>query len=82
MIRFSSTLIPKSDEVPYENFNPAMGLKLLRDGVPSANILAMGSANGQDNWNFFYHNFSTHIGVFLEAAERIEIKFAEATNYT
>lgn len=37
-----------------------MALKLLRDGVPSANIVA-NNPGAQDNWNFFYANFSNHI---------------------
>lgn len=60
-----------------------MGLKLLRDGIHSANIVAMNTANGQDNWNFFSNNFSTHIPPFEGAGpEAIEVKFSEATNFT
>lgn len=53
-----------------------MGLKMLRDGVPSANFVAMYTPNGIDNWNFFYHNFSTHILNFEGPAEDVERKFA------
>ena len=44
------------------NFAPGIGLKFLRDGVPSANLVAMYSVDGQDSWNFFKNDFSNHIG--------------------
>ena len=41
---------------------PGMGLKFLRDGVDSANLVAMYSVDGQPNdWNFFSHDFSNHV---------------------
>ena len=38
-----------------------MGLKFLRDGVDSANLVAMYSVDGQESWNFFKNDFSNHI---------------------
>ena len=59
-----------------------MGLKLLRNGVHSANLVAMFSVNGQSTWNFFQNNFTNHIpsasGVALTTLAH---KFATATPY-
>ena len=44
------------------NFVPAVGLKFLRNNVPSANIFFMYSIDGQPSWNFFDFDFSNHIG--------------------
>lgn len=40
---------------------PGMGLKFLRDGIDSANLVAMYSVDGQDTWNYFANDFSNHI---------------------
>ena len=32
---------------------PSMGIKFLRDGMDSANLVAMFSLNGQQSYNFF-----------------------------
>lgn len=45
-----------------DNFTPGFGLKFLRDGVPSGNLVAMYSVNGAESWNFFKMDFSNHIG--------------------
>ena len=45
----------------YDNFAPGFGLKFLRDGIPSASLVAMFGVNGQDSWNFFKNDFSNHI---------------------
>jgi hypothetical protein len=47
---------------PPKNFTPAIALKLLVDGNPSVNMVAMYSVDGQgDNQNFFEHPFSNKI---------------------
>ena len=39
-----------------------MGLKFLRNGVMSADLVAMWSLNGQPgNWNFFANDFRNHV---------------------
>jgi hypothetical protein len=39
-----------------------MGLKFLRDGIDSANLVSMWSVAGQANdWNFFSNIFFNHI---------------------
>ena len=43
------------------NTAPGMGLKFLRDGMDSANLVAMYSVDGQESWNFFKNDFSNHI---------------------
>ena len=40
---------------------PGMGVKLLRDGIDSANFPAMYSVDGQNSLNFFANDFSNHI---------------------
>jgi hypothetical protein len=40
---------------------PSFGLKFLRDGIDSANIVAEYSVEGQESWNFFANDFSNHI---------------------
>ena len=40
---------------------PAMGVKLLRDGMDSANFVAMFSVNGQPSLNFLANDWSNHI---------------------
>jgi len=60
-----------------------MGLKFLRNGMDSANLVAMYSVNGQpDEWNFFANDFTNHIqsasGVALKL---VAAKFATETSY-
>lgn len=40
---------------------PGMAMKLFRDGIPSANFVAMNSLSGQESGNFFETTFSNHI---------------------
>ena len=56
--RLSLALEPDTEEL---NTAPGMGLKFLRDGMDSANLVAMYSVDGQDSWNFFKNDFSNHI---------------------
>ena len=60
---------------------PGMGLKFLRDGMHSANLVAMYSVNGQESWNFFKNDFTTHIGKADLDLIPLILKFSEATNY-
>jgi len=59
-----------------------MGLKFLRDGVDSGNLVAMFGVNGQPEWNFFQHDWNTFIGA--ASGKKLEIlgcKFASATKW-
>jgi hypothetical protein len=40
---------------------PGLSLKLFRDGMPSSNLLAMESLEGQSSGNFFQFDFSNHL---------------------
>ena len=60
---------------------PGMGLKFLRDGRDSANLVAMYSVDGQDSWNFFKNDFTTHIPTPGPLLQLIALKFSEATNF-
>ena len=40
---------------------PGLSLKLFRDGMPSSNLLAMESLEGQTGGNFFQYDFSNHL---------------------
>jgi hypothetical protein len=61
LIRLSAAIKPSGDSgTP---FTPGMGLKLLRDGKVSANLVSMKGTGGQPNdWNFFSKIFSNKIG--------------------
>jgi len=56
------------------NYVPGFGIKFLRDGVPSANLVAMYGVDGQASWNYFKHDFSNHI----PAANALDLKFVAA----
>jgi hypothetical protein len=60
-----------------------MGLKFLRDGQDSANLVAMYGVEGQpDDWNFFSHDFTNHIADATSTKLKlVAAKFASATNY-
>ena len=65
-----------------DNFTPGMSLKFLRDGLPSANLLAMFGVNGFPSWNFFFKDFSNHIpGAQGLALKALACKFSQATKY-
>ena len=42
---------------------PSMAIKVLRDHMPSANVVAMYSLDGnpKNNWNFFAKDFTNHL---------------------
>jgi len=42
-------------------FVPGFGLKFLRDGVPSANLVAMYTLFGSASYNPFAHDFTNHV---------------------
>lgn len=72
----------KTAKQAYDNFTPGFGLKFLRDGVHSGNLVAMYGVNGAESWNFFKMDFSNHIG----AAEGIALnlvakKFSSGTPF-
>ena len=54
-----------------------MGLKFLRDGMDSVNLVAMNSVDGQESWNFFKNDFSNHIGSGSISNLPIKVKFAK-----
>jgi hypothetical protein len=60
-----------------------MGLKFLRDGADSANLVSMFSVNGTPgDWNFFSKDFFTHIGAAKGAALlAVAAKFSTATKH-
>jgi hypothetical protein len=77
LVRLSSAAEP-SDTQPLA---PGLGLKFLRDGVDSADLVAMYGVNGTPgDWNFFEKDFSNHIATASGAAlEAIAIKFSTET---
>jgi len=78
LIRLSSAAQPSK----HQPLAPGMGLKFLRDGVDSANLVSMYSVNGQPgNWNFFANDMVNHIPAPSGFALKIlGAKFATATN--
>ena len=56
LMRISDT----TKTVPHvQKTNPGFGIKFLRDGMTSANILAMFHFDGQNSWNFFKNRWVT-----------------------
>ena len=79
-------LVRHSTAAPYskgtKNIKPGLGLKLLRDGVDSANLVSMFGVDGQDSWNFFKNNWSNHIPEpKSKALIPLAVKFHTATDY-
>ena len=78
-VRMSSAK-PAGEDPP--SLAPGMGVKLLRDGVDSANFVAMYSVDGQDSLNWFANDFSNHIpkpkSLFLKP---LEARFATETDW-
>ena len=58
IIRTSVATPPKGNKIA-----PGVAIKLFRDGLPSANFVAMWALDGQDEFNFFKHDFSNHVPV-------------------
>jgi len=57
-VRLSAAALPK----PANELRPGMSLKFFRDGVASANTVAMYSPLGQPGqWNFFEHTMYNHV---------------------
>ncbi|KAL6052660.1 hypothetical protein QOT17_018455 [Balamuthia mandrillaris] len=59
VIRLSAAAKP--DPSSSHPLAPGMALKFLRDGVPSANFVAMFALTGQNCTNFFEHDFTNHV---------------------
>lgn len=81
LVRFSSAAGPSKSQP----LAPGLGLKFLRDGTDSANLVSMWSVAGQPNdWNFFSNDFFNHIvagppdNIALAALSK---KFSTATDY-
>lgn len=81
LIRLSSAAAPTADGS--QPLAPGLGLKFLRDGMDSANLVAMyGVAGTPGDWNFFSKDFYNHIGAATGAAlEAVAYKFSSATSY-
>ena len=78
-VRFS-TAAPVDTKTP--TLLPGMGVKLLRDGVDSANFVAMYSVDGQSSLNFFANDFSNHIPDAKSLSLKpLEARFATATKW-
>ena len=64
------------------NSRPGVGVKLLRDGMDSANFVSMFSVDGQEDLNFFANNFENHIPDVTSATLKpLEARFATATDW-
>jgi len=59
-----------------------MAIKFLRDGVDSANFVAMYGVDGQNTLNWFANDFTNHIGGAKSIALRpLESHFSSATMF-
>ena len=63
--------------------SPGFGLKWLRDGVESANGVAMFSFAGQPSYNFLANSWTTHLAEPLNQCTRMTLssKLAESTRH-
>jgi hypothetical protein len=78
-VRISSAA-PVDTKTP--NMKPGMGVKFLRDGVDSANFVAMFGVDGQETLNIFANDWTTHIPNPQSAALiPLELRFKTATAY-
>jgi len=77
-----TTTSDPSPQAALGNFLPGMGLKFLRTGLKSSNLVAMESLGGQDSWNYFKNDFTNHIkpaeGMFFKV---VGWKFSGQTDY-
>lgn len=61
---------------------PGLGLKILRDKMDSANLVAMFSVLGQQSWNYFKNDFKNHIPPLASPENlAVGVKFSEATKF-
>ena len=62
---------------------PGFGLKFLRDGMDSANTVAMVTLDGQASYNFFKNRYQNHPGELENecARETLGKKLAEVTDH-
>lgn len=83
IIRLSSAAKPTADNK--SPLTPGMGLKFLRDGIDSANLVSMFDLVGTLNdWNFFSKDFTTHIPFVTNpntVQKMIANKFATQTSF-
>ena len=64
------------------SMTPGMGVKFLRDGVDSANFVAMNSVDGQKDLNFFAKDWSNHIPASTNwTLIPLALRFRTATPY-
>jgi len=77
IVRLSLAAEPSPSEL---NTKPGMGLKFLRDGIDSANLVAMYDVAGQESWNFFANDFTNHIPAITGLLQILAAKFYTATN--
>lgn len=75
-----SSAAPVDTKTP--NMKPGMGVKFLRDGIDSANFVAMLGVDGQDDLNFFQNDWSNHIPTPTDMAlVPLALRFKTATEW-
>lgn len=74
LMRFSLATTPSATTT-----TPGIGMKFLRDGVPSGNFVAMPSLEGQQEGNFFHNEFSNHVEEPTSAALKVIARRFERT---
>lgn len=73
LMRLSSAVDPTSDN---SALAPGLGLKFLRDGMDSANLVAMYSINGnpKGDFNFFSQDFTNHVSKGTSTSTELLVK--------
>tara|TARA_B110000285_G_C14546822_1_gene347394 strand:+ start:300 stop:512 length:213 start_codon:yes stop_codon:yes gene_type:complete len=61
LLRFSSASEPS--KYGLSGLGPGFGLKFLKDGVDSSNLVAAKFGGSSDSWNYFANDFSNWISV-------------------
>merc|ERR1712167_463677 len=79
ILRMSSAAKPDKSQP----LAPGFGLKFLRNGRDSANLVAMYGVEGQKGeWDFFAHDFTTHIApADSSILKKVAWKFSAATDF-
>jgi len=80
LLRLSAASEPdvskRTAEGALKNFKPGFGLKVLRNGMESANLVGMYSLQGQESWNFFKNDMFSH------ATGAVDMNFMERYLFT
>ena len=73
--------VAKPVDTTTPSLGPSMGLKMLRDGVDSANMLAIYNIDGQESLDFFANDMVNHIPTPGPDLALLLKRFKKASNW-